>query len=107
MTVAQIAAAAAGAVPNSTVRHYPGRRDQTRGRTASTSLLSARAFDDYEPRWSVADGAAELYERYTRWGLTKADFSERFTRLAHLERLKAAGTLDESLRLERIGARHG
>jgi nucleoside-diphosphate-sugar epimerase len=52
----------------------------------------------FEAEWSVADGAAELYEEYLSAGLTSDDFFTRYTRLPHLESLCATGILDESLR---------
>jgi hypothetical protein len=52
----------------------------------------------YEARWSIPDGAAELYKEYIARGLTKGDFFNRFTRLPHLEKLRQEGVLDESMR---------
>ena len=48
--------------------------------------------------WTVADGAAELYEKYLSAGLTGHDFTNKFTRLPHLDSLRETGALDESLR---------
>jgi nucleoside-diphosphate-sugar epimerase len=48
--------------------------------------------------WSVADGAAELYKEYLSAGLTSDGFAKRYTRLSHLEALRATGVLDETLR---------
>ncbi|MFD6676943.1 NAD-dependent epimerase/dehydratase family protein [Rhodococcus zopfii] len=59
---------------------------------------AARTELDFEAKWSIADGAAELYEQYTLAGLTAEDFDERFTRLARLEMLRRTGVLDESMR---------
>jgi len=47
-------------------------------------------------RGSIPDGAAELYKEYTSAGLTSDDFFKKFTRLPHLEALRARGVLDES-----------
>ncbi|AXY51060.1 SDR family oxidoreductase [Rhodococcus ruber] len=63
-----------------------------------------KAFDDYLPQWTVADGAAELYARYLQYGLTREGFSNRFVRLAHLKRLQEAGVLDSTMRFEHSGA---
>ena len=46
----------------------------------------------------MPDGAAELYREYTAAGLTSDGFAKRFTRLPHLEALRADGTLDSSMR---------
>lgn len=102
VTVAQIASAAAAAVPNSTVTISGETGVDPRSYRVDFSAI--RGAFHYEPRWSVADGAVELYQKYVRWGLTEVDFSERFTRLAHLEKLVAAGILDVSLRFEQLGA---
>jgi nucleoside-diphosphate-sugar epimerase len=56
----------------------------------------------YEAAWSIPDGAAELYKEYTAAGLTEDDFFRKFTRLPHLEALRASGVLDESMR--RVGS---
>ncbi|MGV9884669.1 NAD-dependent epimerase/dehydratase family protein [Streptomyces sp. NPDC003006] len=96
-TVAEIARAAAAAVPGSRVeitnetgndpRSY--RVDFTRARTE----LGHRA------RWSIPDGAAQLAREYRRRGLTRITFEDDFTRLAVLARRRREGSLDESLRV--------
>src|SRR5262249_2204979 len=48
--------------------------------------------------WSIPDGGGELCKKYISAGLTSGDFFQKFTRLPHLEALRAAGVLDESLR---------
>jgi nucleoside-diphosphate-sugar epimerase len=52
----------------------------------------------FEARWTVPDGAAELYKEYISAGLTAEDFAKKFTRLPHLESLRAGGVLDDSMR---------
>ncbi len=52
----------------------------------------------FEAVWSIPDGAAELYKEYISAGLTADDFAKKFTRLPHLEALRAGGVLDESMR---------
>lgn len=52
----------------------------------------------FEAQWSVPDGAAELYKEYSGAGLTAEDFAKKFTRLPHLEMLRASNILDESMR---------
>ena len=53
---------------------------------------------DFEATWSVADGAAELYEAYLANGLNGNDFEETFTRLKRLEWLATHGVIDETMR---------
>ncbi|ANS26727.1 NAD-dependent epimerase/dehydratase family protein [Rhodococcus opacus] len=103
VTVAQIAAAAAGAVPQSTVAVTGETGPDPRSYRVDFSAIRT-AFDDFTPRWTVDDGAAELYENYVRWGLTEELFTTRFTRLAHLRTLQTAGVVDSSLRFQRVGA---
>jgi nucleoside-diphosphate-sugar epimerase len=42
------------------------------------------ALPSFETQWTVKAGAVELYDAYTRYGLTRDDFEQRFTRLAWL-----------------------
>ena len=46
----------------------------------------------FEAAWSIPDGAAELYQRIHRRRADADDFAKRFTRLPHLESLRANGT---------------
>jgi nucleoside-diphosphate-sugar epimerase len=52
----------------------------------------------FEAAWTIPDGAAELYTEYISAGLTADDFAKKFTRLPHLEALRASGVLDQSMR---------
>jgi nucleoside-diphosphate-sugar epimerase len=52
----------------------------------------------FEAKWSIPDGAAELYKEYVSARLTNDDFAKMFTRLPRLEALRASGVLDESMR---------
>jgi nucleoside-diphosphate-sugar epimerase len=82
LTVAQIAQHVVEAVAGSKLvitgeagadpRSY--RVDFARIRTALT----------YQTQWTVKAGAVELHDAYTRYGLTRADFEQKFTRLAWL-----------------------
>ena len=73
------------------------RRDPIR---VPTEWISPRSDDalGFEAAWSIPDGAAELYKEYISAGLTGDDFAKKFTRLPHLEALRATGVLDESMR---------
>lgn len=92
---AQVAAAldapvtfAAGAGPDT--RDY--RVDFTRLR----ELLPA-----FEPRWTVADGIAQLARDMRAYGLSADDFEgPRYVRLAKVRELLAAGRLDDDLRAQ-------
>lgn len=67
-------------------------------RSYRVDFSRAREGLGFEAEWSIPDGAAELYREYTARGLTSEAFFERFTRLAHLEHLRADGALDPSMR---------
>ena len=59
----------------------------------------ARAFPDCRFRWTIADGAKELYDAFRAIGLRHEDFVDRrFTRLKWLRYLLDSGRLDQSLR---------
>lgn len=58
----------------------------------------------FEASWSVAAGAGELHQAYVASGLTQPDFANKFTRLPHLDALRVAGLLDESMRWVKASA---
>lgn len=102
LTVAEIA--------QSVVDVVPGSRLLITGETGAdprSYRVDFSAFRDaigFEAAWTVADGAAELYENYNRGGLTSDDFATKFTRLSRLQTLRDAGTLDDSLRRVSVNA---
>lgn len=58
-----------------------------------------RELPSFRPQWTVAAGVKELYEAYTRWGLTQEDLTgPRFLRLKRVEQLLGQHDLDSSLR---------
>jgi nucleoside-diphosphate-sugar epimerase len=100
LTVAEIAAAVVDAVPGSrlTITGESGADP----RSYRVDFAAARAALGYRATWTVAAGAEQLYREYIARELTSDDFFHRFTRLAHLEKLRDTGVLDASMR--RIGA---
>jgi nucleoside-diphosphate-sugar epimerase len=96
LTVAEIA--------QSVVDVVPGAKLLITGETGSdprSYRVDFSAFRDavgFEAVWTIPDGAAELYKEYISAGLTGDDFAKKFTRLPHLETLRATGVLDESMR---------
>lgn len=52
----------------------------------------------FEPRWTAERGAAELRDAFAEHGLTEEQRARDFTRLARLQRLRAEGRVDASLR---------
>ena len=97
VTVAEIAQAVADTVPGSRLSITGETGADPRSYRVDFSLIRS-ILPGYDATWSIADGAAELFEHYTRHGLTQESFDQRFTRLAVLKRRQAEGTLDESMR---------
>jgi nucleoside-diphosphate-sugar epimerase len=85
-------------VPGSRVEFAEGASSDFRNYRVDCELLP-RTMPEYQPRWNARKGAQELYEAYRRANITLEDFEgSRFSRLAHLEELIAAGAVDGSLR---------
>ncbi|MGK2316627.1 NAD-dependent epimerase/dehydratase family protein [Gordonia rhizosphera NBRC 16068] len=101
LTVSEIADAVGDVVPGSRVVITGESGPDPR----SYRVDFSRARDElgYEAQWSIPDGAAELYRAYTDYGLTADAFTNRFTRLKHLQYLQSQGELDVTMR--RINAR--
>ncbi|MEU8901473.1 SDR family oxidoreductase [Nocardia sp. NPDC048505] len=96
LTVAEIAEAVVAAVPDS--RLVITGESGPDPRSYRVDFSAARRELGFKAWWSVPAGAAQLYQEYLTRGLTSADFFQRFTRLAHLERLRESGVLDASMR---------
>jgi nucleoside-diphosphate-sugar epimerase len=96
LTVAEIA--------QSVVEVVPGAKLMITGETGAdprsyrVDFSAFRHALGFEAKWTISDGAAELYKEYVSAGLTAEDFAKKFTRLPHLESLRAGGVLDESMR---------
>ena len=61
-------------------------------------------FPELGLRWTVRDGISELFDSYTKYGLSYEDFtSSRFVRLRRIKELMAAGEVDEMLRRPAAG----
>jgi nucleoside-diphosphate-sugar epimerase len=59
----------------------------------------ARQLPGFEPRWTVRRGIEELYEAYTRHGLTLEQFTgPSYLRIKRVQELQEAGRLDDQLR---------
>jgi nucleoside-diphosphate-sugar epimerase len=62
------------------------------------------AIPAYKPRWTVHEGAKQLYEAYKTFGLTLADFEgARYMRIKHVRQLQSEGKLDSDLRWNPVG----
>lgn len=96
VTVRQIAQTVADVVPGSTLAITGTSGPDTRSYRVDFSR--ARDVLGFEARWSIADGAAELYKQYSVNELGEEQFWQQLTRLPHLRRLCEEGVLDDSLR---------
>jgi nucleoside-diphosphate-sugar epimerase len=104
VTVAQIAAEVVEAVPGSTLAITGEMGADPRSYRVDFSRIRA-ALPEFHARWSVKEGALELIEAYRAHGLTKEDFTGRFTRLARLSARQLEDTVDDSLRPREAGDR--
>ncbi|MFF4991655.1 NAD-dependent epimerase/dehydratase family protein [Streptosporangium saharense] len=102
VTVADIAAEVAEAVPGSTLVITGEAGADPRSYRVDFSRIRA-ALPGYEASWSVKAGAAELVDAYRRFGMTEDLFRNSFTRLAKLAARSADGTVDETLRPREAG----
>ena len=95
--VREIAEIVADTVPGCTVEFADGASPDTRNYRVNCDRITSVL--GYRTRWTVRQGAAELYAGYRDAGLTLADFEgPRFQRIAHIRSLLAEGDLDGSLR---------
>lgn len=95
-TVAEIAHAVAAVVPGAEV--VITGESGADPRSYRVDFGRARRELGFEARWSIADGAAELYREYRARGLTAAGFGGDFVRLARLRALREQGRIDAGLR---------
>lgn len=85
-------------VPGSTVAFSPDAGPDRRNYRVSCDKIAA-ALPHYRPRWTVRQGAEELYRAYVSNGLTPELFSgPTLMRIRHVRTLIADGRLDDMLR---------
>ena len=96
--IREIAEVVVRTVPDCRVEIAEGAGPDTRCYRVDCSK-AARLLPDFKPRWTIREGARELYETYRRIGLTLDHFEgARFNRIAHLKQLLASGVLGDDLR---------
>ncbi|WP_275466213.1 NAD-dependent epimerase/dehydratase family protein [Streptomyces noursei] len=100
VTVAEIAAQVAEAVPGSQVNITGENGADPRSYRVDFSRFRA-AIPGFDCAWTVKRGALELSDAYRKHGLTAEDFAQRFTRLAVLRAASEAGAVDDTLRRRR------
>jgi nucleoside-diphosphate-sugar epimerase len=85
-------------VPGSQIEYAAGAGPDKRTYRVDCSKIS-RLMPNFKPQWTARRGAADLYEKYTEFGLLSEDFEgARYQRLAYLQSLIARGAIDVSLR---------
>jgi hypothetical protein len=59
----------------------------------------AEQLPSWQPRWTVADGAREVYQAIRNSGLSSQEFEgPRYSRIAYIRQLIAEGQIDAELR---------
>ncbi|HEU0086631.1 MAG TPA: SDR family oxidoreductase [Pseudonocardiaceae bacterium] len=96
VTVAEIAHAVLATVPGSTLAITGETGADPRSYRVDFSAART-ALPSFEPQWTITAGARELYRAYIDYGLTREDFTQRFTRLARLAQRQAAGELSAAM----------
>lgn len=96
--ISEVAELVRDIVPGTTVTYADGAGPDPRCYRVDCSKL-ASLVPDAVPRLSVADGVRELLAAFAEHGMTMGDLEgPRFTRLARITELRAAGRLDGALR---------
>lgn len=104
VTVADIAATVSdvtGAEVEITGEYGPDPRSYRVDFSAAREVLP-----EFVPRWSIRDGAVELFEAYRAHSLDADSLANRFTRLARVRELQRTGAVDDALRRVGAGAGH-
>lgn len=85
-------------VPGARIEYASGAGPDKRSYRVDCSKIS-RLLPNFKPQWTARRGAAELYQKYSEYGLLVEDFEgARYQRLAYLQALMARGAIDENLR---------
>ncbi len=73
--------------------------DPIRAPTASASKRSPARLPEFKPQWDARRGAEQLYEAYSKSGLTLDEFEgPRYQRISHIKKLMADGIIGPDLR---------
>ena len=93
-----LAGLVAQAVVGSEITYADGAGPDKRSYRVDFSKIAERV-PRFQPVWTVAKGVDQLVEAYAREGLTTDDLAKsRYTRIATIKRLQAAGRLGADLR---------
>lgn len=96
--ISQIADIVKDVVPGCEIDYAPGGEPDKRSYQVNFSKVEIQ-LPEFQPKWTARKGAEQLYEAYTRVGVTVADFEgPRFRRIDTLKTHMAAGRIDTNLR---------
>ena len=99
--VAEIAEIVARTVPNCKIEYAPGAGPDPRCYRVNCDKLPLMV-PAYQPQWSAAAAAKQVYEAIKKFGLTLEDFEgTRYARLPHMKKLIAEGVVDETVQLHK------
>ena len=105
--IRQIAEMVGEVVPNCEIDFAEGAGPDTRSYRVSFEKI-ARRLPAFRPKWTVREGARELYEAFRQSDLKLEDFEgPKYRRIDSLRGLRASGRLDEGLRWKTNGASAG
>ena len=86
------------AIPGSRIEYAEGAGPDPRCYRVDFSRI-AETLPEFAPRWTVADGVAELRDAFRAVGLVQADLEgDRYLRIRRISRLMNEGRLDANLR---------
>lgn len=93
-----IARIVGGLLPNSFIEFAHGASPDKRCYRVNCDLLRM-VLPGFKTEWDVRKGIKQLYDAYSRYGLTLEEFEgPKYQRTAHVQKLLAEGVLDENLR---------
>lgn len=96
--IRDLAAIVAQTVPGCRVEYAPDGGPDKRCYRISCDKAK-RMLPGFRPHWTARRGAQELYDGYRAAGLTFDDIERgRYTRISHIQKLMAAGQVDQLLR---------
>jgi nucleoside-diphosphate-sugar epimerase len=96
--IRDIAEIVADVVPNCRLEFAPDAGPDNRSYRVNFDKIK-RVLPNFKPQWDARKGAKQLYQAYTRAGVTLEDFEgPRYQRIAHIRKLLADGILNTDLR---------
>lgn len=98
LRVREIADLVQTVVPDCRVQYAAGGGPDPRCYRVDCSKI-ARVLPAFRPQWTVRHGVEQLFNAYTKAGLTPQEFAgDRYLRIKHIQRLTDEGRLDADLR---------